>query len=288
VAEPSASLRLQAGIALSAVPETRMGNSTPTEESKAAPKKRICGIIMPISGVGELGADHWREVLGILTDCAESEGFDTKLVSVDKEPGIIQKTIVENLYLNEIVICDVSAKNPNVMFELGMRLAFDKRTIVVKDDRTDYSFDTSPIEHVGYPRDLRFNKIVAFKLTLREKLRAAAAGKNTKSFLKSFGPMEAVTLEQGSITVQEHLLKMVNQLTAEVRGLASVVKNGAGKAIEHELARYIERPSALVDLYSSDLVRDPIAADIDLMLNKMHAEKAGQIAILDRQADRAP
>jgi hypothetical protein len=35
-----------------------------------------------------------------------------------------------------------------------MRLAFDRPTIIVKDDLTTYSFDTSPIEHLEYPRDL--------------------------------------------------------------------------------------------------------------------------------------
>jgi hypothetical protein len=61
------------------------------------------------------------------------------------------------------VIGDVSCKNPNVMFELGMRLAFDKPTIIIKDDQTSYSFDISPIQNLEYPRDLRFNKIIDFK-----------------------------------------------------------------------------------------------------------------------------
>ena len=58
---------------------------------------------------------------------------------------MIHKTIVQNLYLNPIVVCDVSGKNANVMFELGLRLAFDKPTIIIKDDKTDYSFDTSVV-----------------------------------------------------------------------------------------------------------------------------------------------
>jgi hypothetical protein len=49
------------------------------------------------------------------------------------------------------------------MLELGMRLAFDKPAVIVKDDKTDYSFDTSSIEHLAYPRDLRFSKIKSFK-----------------------------------------------------------------------------------------------------------------------------
>src|SRR5690606_35815500 len=90
-----------------------------------------------------------------------------------------------------IVVCDVSGKNPNVMFELGMRLAFDKPTVIVKDDKTDYSFDTGIIEHVGYPRDLRFSKIVLFKDKLSEKVKAtyqkSLSDPEHSTFLKSFG-----------------------------------------------------------------------------------------------------
>jgi len=57
------------------------------------------------------------------------------------------------------------------MFELGLRLAFDKPTIIVKDDKTTYSFDTAPIEHLEYPRDLRFPRMVEFKSRLKEKIK---------------------------------------------------------------------------------------------------------------------
>lgn len=75
------------------------------------------------------------------------------------------------MYENPIVVCDVSGKNPNVMFELGIRLAFDKPTIIIKDDKTSYSFDTSPIEHLEYPRDLRYNRIEDFKSKLTDKIK---------------------------------------------------------------------------------------------------------------------
>src|SRR5690348_8591438 len=112
---------------------------------------------MPISAIAGCDERHWSEVRSILEDAIDQAGFTPKLVSEADDVGIIQNTIVQNLYDNPILVCDVSGKNPNVMFELGMRLAFDKPTIIVKDDKTDYSFDTSPIEHLGYPRDLRFS-----------------------------------------------------------------------------------------------------------------------------------
>lgn len=113
--------------------------------------KSICGIVMPISAIDGCTESHWTEVLDILTGAIEDAGFEPHVVSNADDVGIIQKRIIQNLYDNPIVVCDVSGKNPNVMFELGLRLAFDKPTIIVKDDKTSYSFDTSPIEHLEYP-----------------------------------------------------------------------------------------------------------------------------------------
>ncbi len=135
------------------------------------PKKKnelSVGLVMPIAPIDDCSADHWLEVKSIITESVSSLSdykCSTKIVSEGDSVGLIHKRIVEGLYTSDIVICDVSCKNPNVMFELGMRLAFDKPTVIIKDDRTTYSFDTGVIEHLEYPRDLRFAKIVEFKKT---------------------------------------------------------------------------------------------------------------------------
>lgn len=151
----------------------------------------ICGIVMPISAIDSCTAEHWRDVKAILYEAIEESGHSPQLVSDAEEVGIIQKRIIQNLYENPIVVVDVSAKNPNVMFELGMRLAFDRPTVIVKDDKTSYSFDTSPVEHLTYPRDLRFGQIVDFKEALAEKIRAtcqrAKDDPQYTTFLKHFG-----------------------------------------------------------------------------------------------------
>jgi hypothetical protein len=115
-----------------------------------------------------------------------------------------------------VIVCDVSGKNPNVMFELGIRLAFDKPTIIVKDNITDYSFDTSPIEHVGYPRDLRFASIVDFKEKLSKKIsdthREATENKNYTTFLKHFGDFRLPKITEREVTGQEFILDELKNL----------------------------------------------------------------------------
>lgn len=193
-------------------------------------KKEICGIIMPISTIDGCNEAHWADVLEILAESIEGAGFESNLVSNADEVGIIHKRIIQNLYENPIVVCDVSGKNPNVMFELGLRLAFDKPTIIVKDDKTSYSFDTSAIEHLEYPRDLRFSKIVDFKQRLTSKIIAtnkkASNDENYTTFLKHFGEFKVAKLDQKEISGQEYIIEELRGLRYSMRRLE---RNNVGK-----------------------------------------------------------
>lgn len=182
-----------------------------------------CGLVMPISAIDGLPESHWDEVRAVIKESLTDTDFIVELVSDSNEIGIIQKRIVQNLYDNDIVICDVSAKNPNVMFELGMRLAFDKPAIIIKDDKTNYSFDTSPIEHLQYPRDLHYHAIQAFKVKLRDKVRATyEASKNPDytTFLKHFGQFVVAKLDEKPVGKDEYLLAAISELQQEVRALS--------------------------------------------------------------------
>lgn len=193
-------------------------------------EKKICGIVMPISTLDGCSEGHWGDVLEIITESIEEAGFDANLVSNADDVGIIQKRIIQNLYENPIVVCDVSGKNPNVMFELGMRLAFDKPTIIIKDDKTSYSFDTSPIEHIEYPRDLRFSRIVDFKTKLAEKIKATFEKSSTDSsyttFLKHFGEFKVAKIDKKEVSGQEFI---IDELKSIKIGMRRLERNQFGK-----------------------------------------------------------
>jgi len=194
-------------------------------------QRQECGIVMPISAIDGCSADHWKEVLGIFREAIEAAGFQPNLVSDADDVGVIQKRIIQNLYTNPIVVCDVSGKNPNVMFELGMRLAFDKPTLIVKDDATEYTFDTSPVEHLNYPRDLRYQLIQSFKITLTDKIRAtyqnASEDPEYSTFLKHLGFYTAATkLDEEELPVFNYLLTEIQELRYEVKQIA---KRGSGR-----------------------------------------------------------
>jgi hypothetical protein len=197
----------------------------PDGDSKES-KEVTCGVVMPISALDGLPAEHWLEVQSIIKEAVSAvpePRFVSRLVSDADEIGVIQKRIVQSLYNSDIIVCDVSGKNPNVMFELGLRLAFDKPTVIVKDDKTDYSFDTGIIEHVSYPRDLRFARIVDFKRRLGEKIlatyRAAQSDPNHSPFLKNFGQFKVASLNETEVSTDKAILELLSDLQRDVAAL---------------------------------------------------------------------
>lgn len=161
---------------------------------------KFCGIVRPIADMGNYTAKHWREVHNVIAEAVEPLGYTLRLVSESDASGVILTEIVTNLYEDEMVIVDVSGRNPNVMFELGMRLAFEKPAIIVVDDDTPFSFDISPVKHIRYPRTLRYGDIVKFKAEVATAVTATLnAGPEKKNYLQQFGPIKVTELGSQSV-----------------------------------------------------------------------------------------
>jgi len=245
-------------------------------------EKKKCGIIMPIASNTDYPKEHWKEVLNILVEAISETDFEARLVSDDVAIGLIHERIVNNIYNDEIVVCDVSSKNPNVMFELGLRLAFDKPTIIIKDEKTGYSFDTGVIEHLNYPSSLRFNSIIEFKKELVKKINAtyekSISENNFSPFLKSFGKtIVPAKIDSTEIPESKYILEKLESISNEIRflkfkerqseralfnnneiELSSINKR---RIIKNDIYNFIERNSHIDEKTMLELI-EPITEEI--------------------------
>ena len=178
------------------------------------------------------------------------------MVSEADETRIIQEKIVQSLYNDPIVVCDVSGKNPNVMFELGMRLAFDRPTVIVKDDATDFSFDTGPIEHLPYRRDLRYHEIVNFGEKLEDKIKAthdAPDKSDYQSFLQTFGRFKVPKIEPEEVPKYEYIADRLDSMNTQMARLARLVS-----AREAETESYPRQTGLFAHPEASEIVREVV------------------------------
>jgi len=88
---------------------------------------------------------YFDEVLKhLITPAAVKAGFNAKTA---KKAGseVIQATIVNDLDSSDLVIVDLTEHNPNVLFELGLRIAFNKPVCLIRAKGTQPIFD---IDHM--------------------------------------------------------------------------------------------------------------------------------------------
>lgn len=106
----------------------------------------IAFVAMPFSEkTGKYDKGYFDEVLKhLITPAAVQAGFTAKTA---KKAGseVIQATIINDLDAADLVIVDLTEHNPNVLFELGIRIAFDKPVCIIRASGTSAIFD---IDHM--------------------------------------------------------------------------------------------------------------------------------------------
>tara|TARA_R110001599_G_scaffold1644_2_gene8163 strand:+ start:872 stop:1807 length:936 start_codon:yes stop_codon:yes gene_type:complete len=200
-------------------------NAAEKEKSDHADQD-ICGIIMPISPMGDHSAEHWSEVRQILGQSITKANMRPQIVSDSFETDIIQSRIIQNLYENPVVICDVSCLNPNVMFELGIRITFKKPVIIVADRNTKLPFDTSVIEHQFYPADLHYHQIENFIDDLASKIEKMAKKSKDgtfQSFIEQFGQFQVLEPKTVTVETDRYVLEQLAEIRRELRAQRTTV-----------------------------------------------------------------
>lgn len=123
-------------------------------------KEKQCFIIMPISDHENYSEGHFLRVYEhLIFPACENAGFipiraddilNTNYIAID-----ILKKIVES----EMVLCDLSSQNPNVLYELGIRQAFNKPVVFIKDKLTKRIFDIQGFRDYEYDENLRIDTV---------------------------------------------------------------------------------------------------------------------------------
>lgn len=67
--------------------------------------------------------------------------------------------IIKNIIECEMSICDLSSKNPNVLYELGIRQAFNLPVTLIKDLKTNRIFDIQGFRDIEYDETLRIDTV---------------------------------------------------------------------------------------------------------------------------------
>jgi hypothetical protein len=123
--------------------------STAKSKPGQADARPVCFIAMPFT---ERHDDHsigfFDEVLkSIFTPAIEAAGFQVRTAR-RQGSDVIQRTIVRELLAADMVLVDLTEHNPNVLFELGMRITANKPIALVRATGTGGIFDVDTMLRV--------------------------------------------------------------------------------------------------------------------------------------------
>jgi hypothetical protein len=221
-------------------------------EKEAEKEKPVCFVIMPISDVHGYEPGHFGRVYEhILKPAIVAAGYlpiraDDTIKTDYIVVGIIQK-IVES----EMVICDFSARNPNVMYELGIRHAFNKPVALIKDRRTDKVFDIQGLRYVEYDDTLRIDTVQKdiSKISSAIQETASANGKGINSVVQLAGITAAEIPAKQQVSGETQLiLSAIGSLERRVNGIENKGKvNARFFTTEDEMVAFQDNSSANIN-----------------------------------------
>lgn len=153
-----------------------------------------CFIIMPISTPEGYTENHFKQVYGtIIAPAVVKAGYEPYRVDDDRICDSIIDKILRNLVECEMAVCDLSSRNPNVMYELGIRQAYGKKVVLIQDEKSQPIFDVSAINTVFYNSRRIYEDVIASQNNISEAIISTA--KEDSISLMSIANMRPATIE---------------------------------------------------------------------------------------------
>ena len=137
-------------------------NSGVNDNEVPVTKPKTCFVIMPIADHPDYEAGHFDRVYEYLIKpaCIRA-GYDPRRADDNKASNMIMFDILKKIMECDMAICDLSSKNANVFYELGLRQAFNKKTILITDGRENAPFDIAAFRYVRYSASLRIDTVLS-------------------------------------------------------------------------------------------------------------------------------
>lgn len=137
-----------------------------------------CFVIMPISDQGDYPAGHFTKVYDqIIKPAVREAGYEPYRVDENNICDNIINKIFDAIQECPMAICDLSNRNPNVLYELGLRQAYDKPVVLIQDEKTEKIFDVSGISTVFYKSARLYEDVIEARDNIKKAILSTKDGK---------------------------------------------------------------------------------------------------------------
>lgn len=121
---------------------------------------KTCFVIMPIADMDGYDPGHFTRVYEhLIKPACTKAGYVAHRADLVAASNYIIIDILRKIVESDLVICDLSGRNPNVLYELGVRQAFNLPTVLIKDQITPRIFDIQGLRCADYRHSLRIDEV---------------------------------------------------------------------------------------------------------------------------------
>ncbi|QPB56477.1 nucleoside 2-deoxyribosyltransferase [Lacticaseibacillus paracasei] len=155
-----------------------------------------------------------------LRPVAESLDFDVLRADPLQEVSDISNTILEQLASADLVIADTTGANPNVMFELGYRMALNKPYLILTQNVDEIPFDIRGIRALQY--EVTAPDVEDFKERLNQMIRivedapSLSAGSAEALGERMGADMLANAIQSGDFSTLENFVRLAKKFGSTI------------------------------------------------------------------------
>lgn len=198
---------------------------------------------MPISDNPNYPKGHFTRVNEhIIKPACILAGFEPIRADDVLNTNHIALDILKKIIDSDMAICDLSNQNPNVLYELGIRQAFNKPVALIKDYKTNRVFDIQGFRDLEYDENLRIDNVQEIIENLAEiiKITYNEREKQVNSLVKLLGITPAELADSTNISIETELI--LNQLNSIDRRLNLIENTNKDQPKYYHQKPKIEEP----------------------------------------------
>lgn len=183
-----------------------------------------CFVIMPISNQNGYDNEHFTLVYeDIIKPAIKANNMNPIRADETKNTNLIQLDILRRIIETPIAICDMSSKNPNVFYELGMRQAFNMPTVLIKDDETSAPFDISGLRYITYNKNMKHREVQRAVEELTKSIKETYLKRDDKSEINSLIRLMEFVNPPNNLNSQKYeLIKEIRKMLDEAENIEKI------------------------------------------------------------------
>lgn len=191
--------------------------------------RKKCFIIMPSAGGDDYEPGHFKRVYEyIIKPACKNAGFEPVREEDINTTNHIVIDVLKRIIEAEMAICDLSSQCPYVLYQLGVRQAFNLPVTLIKDNKTVRIFDIQGWREVQYDASMRIDKIEEAIPELAHAVKTAYrdGGRSINSIIQLLGIEPAKVTKTEVSRDTELLLEAIDNIN---RRLNRIENDSSGK-----------------------------------------------------------